>query len=39
MHAFELYPDIVEGSAAYGDLNADGFDDVVFTQPTASTVV
>ena len=36
MHSFELFPDIVEGSASYGDLNADGFDDVVFTQPTAS---
>ena len=27
---------MVEGDAVYGDLNGDGFDDVVFTQPTAS---
>ena len=33
---FELYPDVEEGHAAYGDLNGDGFDDVVFTQPSAS---
>lgn len=36
MHSHELFPDVVEGSAAYGDLNGDGFDDVVFTQPAAS---
>lgn len=36
MTVFELYPDVEEGSAAYGDLNGDGFDDVVFTQPSAS---
>ena len=36
MSSFELFPDVEEGSASYGDFNADGFDDVVFTQPTAS---
>ena len=36
MSSFELYPDVEEGSASYGDFNSDGFDDVVFTQPTAS---
>ncbi|CAI8294281.1 MAG: Alpha-agarase [Euryarchaeota archaeon UBA443] len=36
MTSFALYPDVVEGAATYGDLNGDGFDDVVFTQPTAS---
>ena len=36
MSTYELYPDVAEGSASYGDLNSDGFDDVVFTQPAAS---
>ena len=36
MSSFPLYPDVVEGDAAHGDLNGDGFDDLVFTQPTAS---
>ena len=36
MTTHALYPDVVEGDAVYGDLNGDGFDDVVFTQPTAS---
>ena len=36
LNTFELYPDVAEGAAAYGDLNADGYDDLVFTQPTAS---
>ena len=36
MSSFSLYPDVVEGAAAHGDLNGDGFDDLVFTQPTAS---
>jgi len=36
MNVHELYPDVKEGAADYGDFNGDGFDDVVFTQPTAS---
>ena len=36
MHLHQLYPDVEEGAAGYGDFNGDGFDDVVFTQPTAS---
>ena len=36
MSSFSLYPDVVEGAATHGDLNGDGFDDLVFTQPTAS---
>ena len=32
----QLYPDVEEGVAGYGDFNGDGFDDVVFTQPAAS---
>ena len=36
MNVHELYPDVEEGAAGYGDFNGDGFDDVVFTQPTAS---
>ena len=36
MSVHALYPDVEEGAAEYGDINGDGFDDVVFTQPTAS---
>ena len=36
MNVHQLYPDVEEGAAGFGDLNGDGFDDVVFTQPTAS---
>ena len=36
MNVHQLYPDVEEGAAGYGDFNGDGFDDVVFTQPTAS---
>ena len=36
LNVHELYPDVEEGAAGYGDFNGDGFDDVVFTQPTAS---
>ena len=36
MSVHQLYPDVEEGVAGFGDFNGDGFDDVVFTQPTAS---
>ena len=36
MSSYGLFPDVAEGSVVYGDLNSDGFDDVVFTQPGAS---
>ena len=36
MNIHQLYPDVEEGVAGYGDFNGDGFDDVVFTQPSAS---
>ena len=36
MNLHQLYPDVEEGVAGYGDFNGDGFDDVVFTQPSAS---
>ena len=36
MNVHQLYPDVEEGAAGFGDINGDGFDDVVFTQPGAS---
>ena len=33
MNLHQLYPDVEEGAAGFGDFNGDGFDDVVFTQP------
>ena len=36
MNVHQLYPDVEEGVAGFGDINGDGFDDVVFTQPSAS---
>ena len=34
---YELYPDVEEGTILSADINADGFDDVIMAQPTASS--
>jgi hypothetical protein len=34
---YELYPDVEEGTILSVDINADGFDDVIMAQPSASS--
>ena len=34
---YELYPDVEEGTILSADINADGFDDVIMAQPSASS--
>ena len=34
---YELYPDVEEGTILSADINADGFDDIIMAQPSASS--